>query len=260
MKNLFVLTWIILTAASCTQLRDSNFNHQKFTRLKPIESSKEVSTSDITENKSEIPAEFAYENYVSDDTSGCDSIWLSNGEIYVCTILEETKESVTFTRCPPDSSEFKLDKTHVLEIKNNEISEGSSEKRDTTISEDPYTSDQKEQLADKGEAETNPNSYAEKWNRIFFIGLTIFLVGGILLLISLLLDLILFPAILILLTAWFFSVYLVAKSTKMSKQFLKKDVRGYSFKYTLAMLYLLSPLIAVAVTGIVIFIILLLWL
>jgi len=246
MRQVLFFLVLIFLAASCSTFRQGNFNKQKFTRLKPIESSNEVNAIDATKNNTEIPAEFTYENYVSDDTSGCDSIWLSNGEIYVCTILEETKESVTFTRCPPDSSEFKLDQRHILEIKTNEISDRSvekNEKRDTTISEDPYTSYQKEQLANKGAAETNRNSNAEKWNRTFFIALTIFLIGLVFLLLSMIIGFLAFPAIALLVLAWFFSIYLCATSSRHSSRFDKKEVKGYGIKITLSVLYLFAPLI-----------------
>ena len=101
-----------MAAASCTQLRQSNFNHQKFTRLKPIEPPFAVQASDVSAIKKEVTSEIIYENSLPDDSTDCDSILLSNGEIYVCTITKETKEYVSFSRCPPDSSEFKMDKMH----------------------------------------------------------------------------------------------------------------------------------------------------
>lgn len=245
MKKLFLLLLVVITAASCTQLRHSNFNHQKFTRLKPIESSQNVSTSNVSEINKEEASELTYENYSTDDSTGCDSIWLSNGEVYVCKILEEKKEQVIFTRCPPDSSEFKMDKMHIQSIKyQQKITEQNLSDKSPEIDpeKDKFPNDKTESLNSES-SKKDRNSNASKWNRVFHIALVIFLLGLGLLYLSLIIGFTPFVGIGLLVLAWFFSIYLCATSSRHSRNFNKKEVNGYGVKITLSVLYAFAPLI-----------------
>lgn len=234
-----------MAAASCTQLRQSNFNHQKFTRLKPIEPPFAVQASDVSAIKKEVTSEIIYENSLPDDSTDCDSILLSNGEIYVCTITKETKEYVSFSRCPPDSSEFKMDKMHIQSITyQKKITEQNQSDKSPEIDpeKDKFLNDKTESL-NTDSSKKDRNSNASKWNRVFHVALVIFLLGLGLLYLSLIIGFTPFVGIGLLVLAWFFSIYLCATSSRHSRNFNKKEVNGYGVKITLSVLYAFAPLI-----------------
>ena len=264
MKNLILFFLVALTAVSCTHFRNSNFNHQKFTNLKPLESSKEVNTSDISENKKEIPSEFTYENYDTEDSTGCDSIWLSNGEIYVCTITNETKEYVSFSRCPPDSSEFRISQLLVLNTKRNETENENTAEINNTIKDESNL--EKVRLSEDNNQATSVNSDSAKnnksiaakhWIKLFFVALGIFLVGGIFLIISIFTGFPFILCILFLIVAWILSIILSIQSSRKEIAFDKKEVGGFGIKRFLSVLYAFAPLIALAITVVIVFLVIL---
>ena len=238
----FVLILILLPIlASCGNFRHSNFSKQKFTKLKQVE--KTYNNEEVKEEQS-LDLTFEVEDTLVEE---CDSLYFKSGKIVSCTILKENDEIIEFDNCPPTGAYYRVKKEKLVgyeipevvvetSMDSSQILEDTvqSEISEPTVVTTEVDSDKQKEISDYQQ------KTLKKFDNLFIVGLTFFLLG---ILLSGFFPLI---GVGLLFISWVIALSMMTVSRK-NKEWLAEKSHMFKLKNTLAWLWGIGLIVGVVI-------------
>lgn len=179
------------------------------------------------------------------EPNSCDTIYLDSGEVILCKILKDSYMDITYIDCISGTDTFIIDKSKISytsEVKKEQLI-GANNTVVTTASEDAEPTNQKFIPLREREEGYKTIQRASSWNKLFNIGLTIFILTVFSYILAIFILEFLILASIGLLISWIISLRLFTNGRDKNRVFKKEKVNGFNVKYGLASF--------VAITGII---------